>query len=81
MANKLAEQVVAIMANYLGPEARRFLERQVKHLASDVNMDNLNDEHMEKLCWWIFVSGKLIMKNEKAQEMADKVRGLIVVKG
>lgn len=71
--NQMAEKLVAEASRYLGPEARRFLERQTSHLEGGVTLDNIGPKDMEKFLWWINVSGKLIMDKEKVKELCAKL--------
>lgn len=79
MTNALAKRVLLITSNYLGPEARRFLDRQIRHVDKDLLLEDIKQDHIEKLAWWVFVSGKLIMQDEKAKKMSDEVRSLLSV--
>jgi|GEM_PF-435786 len=69
----LAEEITAVAARYLGPEARRFLERQALHLDGGVTLETMKDNDVGKFAWWVGVSAKLIMDKEKARELSLKI--------
>ncbi len=71
-----AEQVIQVASRYLGPEAKRFLERQAGHLENGATLENLRPEDVEKLAWWVNVSAKLIMDKEKAKELSIKISSI-----
>ena len=71
----LGDRVVAVSSRYLGPEAKRFLERQCKHL-SGVSLDSLDPRALPDLAWWVGVSGKLVMSEDKATELKQKLIAL-----
>jgi hypothetical protein len=74
--NALAETILAEASKFLGPEAKRFLERQAGHLEGAVTLDNIGAKDMEKFIWWINVSGKLIMDKDKVRELCAKLNDI-----
>jgi hypothetical protein len=72
----LSEQVLQISVNYLGPAARKFLERQTNSHMDGLVFDNIKPEHLPQLSWWIHASSKLVIDSVRAKEFADKVAAL-----
>lgn len=71
----LYDDVVEVAKPYLGPAAERFVRRQITgHL--DTEEAQLAAHHLEELARWCYVSGKLIMAEDEAQEFSNKVKGL-----
>ena len=71
----LCDDVINVAKTYMGPAADRFVSRQVsQHL--DITVETLSNQHLPELAKWIFISGKLLMDEAKAQEFSDKVKGL-----
>jgi hypothetical protein len=73
---KLSEDIINVASRYLGPEAKRFLERQATHLENGVTLETLTPKDVEKLAWWTNVSAKLIMDKEHAKELSMKIAAL-----
>lgn len=69
----LEEDVVKIARLYLGPAAERFVNRQITgHLnktASDLTVGDIDE-----LAKWCYVSGRLVMPEERAKEFGEAVR-------
>jgi hypothetical protein len=72
----LSEQVLQISVSYLGPAARKFLERQTASHMDGLVFDDLKPGHLPQLSWWIHASAKLVIDSVKAKEFADKVAAL-----
>lgn len=72
----LSEEIVTVASRYLGPEARRFMERQALHLEGGVTFDAMGDNELDKFAWWVGISAKLIMDKEKAKELSFKIAEL-----
>lgn len=69
------DDVVNLGKGYLGPAAKKFVDRQISgHL--DVDASQLATNHMEELAKWCYTSGKLLMDDAKAQEFSNKVKAL-----
>lgn len=74
--SQLSEQVLAISVNYLGPAAKKFLERQTASHMDGLAFDDIKPEHLPQLSWWIHASSKLVIDSIRAKEFADKVVAL-----
>jgi hypothetical protein len=71
----LYNDVVELAKPYLGPAAERFIGRQISgHL--NIEESQLAAQHLEELARWCYVSGKLIMGEDEAQEFSNKVKAL-----
>ena len=71
----LYDEVVAVAKPYLGPAAERFVRRQITgHL--DIEETQLAAHNLEELARWCYISGKLIMADDQAQEFGNKVKAL-----
>jgi hypothetical protein len=63
----LYKSVVDVVTPYLGLGAQKFVERQVKaHIG--IQPDELEVKHLDELAKWCFISGKLILQDNKAAE-------------
>jgi hypothetical protein len=72
-AVSLYDDVVKIAKLYLGPAAERFVTRQVSsHLNKAVT--ELTTGDLEELAKWCFVSGRLVMPEERAKQFGEEVR-------
>ena len=76
MMSVLSDQVLSISLQYLGPAARKFLERQTVSHMQGLKFEDLAPAHLPQLAWWIHASAKLVIDYEKAREFADKVASL-----
>jgi hypothetical protein len=74
--SQLSEQILAISVNYLGPAAKKFLERQTASHMNGLAFDDINMGHLPQLSWWIHASSKLVIDSVRAKEFADKVADL-----
>jgi len=69
----LYDDVVKIAKLYLGPAAERFVTRQVSsHLNKAVTELTAGD--LEELAKWCFVSGRLVMPEERAKQFGEEVK-------
>lgn len=72
-AVSLYDDVVKIAKLYLGPAAERFVTRQVSsHLNKAVTELTAGD--LEELAKWCFVSGRLVMPEERAKQFGEEVK-------
>jgi hypothetical protein len=72
----LSDQVLQISISYLGPAARKFLERQTNSHMDGLAFDDIKPEHLPQLSWWIHASSKLVIDSVRAKEFADKVAAI-----
>ena len=71
----LYERVLAVARRYLGRRAERFIGRQCwGHLRIDPQM--LEDEHLDELARWCYMSGMLVMDRGEAHEFSQKIKAL-----
>ncbi|MBT4511431.1 MAG: hypothetical protein HOC20_04375 [Chloroflexi bacterium] len=71
----LYDDVVNLGKTYMGPAAKKFVDRQISgHL--DVEASKLAASHMAELAKWCYTSGKMLMDDAKAQEFSNKVKAL-----
>ena len=71
----LYDEVVEVAKPYLGPAAERFVSRQIAgHL--NIEENQLAVHNLEELARWCYVSGKLVMTEDEAQEFSSKVKNL-----
>ena len=72
----LHDDVVGVAKLYLGPAAERFVNRQVTgHLNKAVSSE-LTASDLEELAKWCWLSGRLVMPEERAKEFGERVRKL-----
>lgn len=70
------DDVIEIAKRYMGPAAERFVNRQITgHLNKAVSSE-LAAGDLEELAKWCFVSGRLVMSEERAKEFGERVRKL-----
>ena len=73
----LYDDVVDLAKTYMGPAAKKFVDRQISgHLDGVSDGSQLTPSHLDELAKWCYTSGKLLMDDAKAQEMSDKVKTL-----
>ena len=71
----LYDDVINVAKPFLGPATERFVNRQINgHL--DIETYQLTSQHLEELARWCYVSGKLVISDEKAKGLSDKVKSL-----
>jgi hypothetical protein len=71
--NTLAEKVLGITVEYIGPAAERFLDRQTKSHLAGLNFTDLEKGNLAELAKWVKVSASLLIDNSRAQELAEKI--------
>jgi len=72
----LSDQVLQISVNYLGPAAKKFLERQTISHMDGLKFEDIAPKHIPQLSWWVHASSKLVIDAGKAKEFADKISSL-----
>lgn len=71
----LYERVLVVARRYLDKSAERFINRQCRgHLRIEPN--TLDNEHLDELARWCYMSGMLIMDQVQAQEFSQKIKAL-----
>jgi hypothetical protein len=71
----LYDDVIEVVKPYMGPASERFVSRQITgHLS--IEESQLTRKHLEELAKWCYVSGKLIISEDRARELSDKVKAL-----
>lgn len=68
----VSERALVIATNYLGPAAKRFLERQCK-LHLNVEFDNINRTNLPDLAKWVKTSATFITDAEKAERLGNEI--------
>lgn len=69
----LSKRILELASRYLGPEAKRFLDRQAANLEPDLTLDTLKESHLEQFSWWVHMSAKAVMEREMARELAEQI--------
>jgi hypothetical protein len=77
----VSEQVLQVSLNYLGPAARKFLERQTTSHMEGLRFDDISSEHLPQLSWWIHASSKLVIDSARAKEFSDRVAAIGKISG
>ena len=72
----LYDDVVGLTKTYMGPAAKKFVDRQISGHLDIRDGSQLTPSHIEELAKWCYTSGKLLMDETKAQELSDKVKAL-----
>ena len=73
----LYDDVVNLAKEYMGPAAKKFVDRQISgHLDGVSDGSQLTKAHLGELAKWFYTSGKLLMDDAKAQELSNKVKAL-----
>ena len=68
----LRDDVVKVAKLYLGPAAERFVDRQISgHL--NMTASELSAADLVELARWCYVSGRLVMPEERAKEFGEAV--------
>lgn len=71
----LYDDVVGLAKTYMGPAAKKFVDRQISgHLDGVSDGSELAKNHLDELSKWCYTSGKLLMDDAKAQEFSNKVK-------
>ena len=74
MPSMFYEKVLRICEKYLTTGAKRFLDRQITyHLKKDP--DSLSPADKAELAKWCKTSGKLLLGEEKAEQLAREILG------
>lgn len=69
----LHDDVIKVAKLYLGPAAERFVNRQISgHLNKTAS--ELIATDLEDLARWCYVSGRLVMPEERAKEFGEAVK-------
>ena len=71
--NALAEKILGITVEYVGPAAERFLDRQTKSHLNGLNFADLEQKHLPELSRWIVVSASLLIDKTRAEELSNKI--------
>ena len=72
----LYDDVVGLARIYIGPAAKKFVDRQISGHLDIGDGSQLTPSHLEELAKWCFTSEKLLMDEARAQELSDKVKAL-----
>ena len=72
----LYDDVVGLAKTYMGPAAKKFVDRQISGHLDIGDGSQLAASHLDELAKWCFTSGKLLMDEAKAQDFSDKVKAL-----
>ncbi len=71
----LYDDVVKIAKDYIGPAGQKFTDRQISsHLG--LSPSAISNKNMEELAKWCFISGKMLIGDDKAKEFSEKVKAL-----
>jgi len=71
----LCDSAIDAAKPFMGPAAEKFMNRQIKlHLG--IEPAELTADKLEELATWCVSSGKLVMGEDKAKELAQKVKAL-----
>ena len=76
MMNDLSQKILSLSINYLGPAAKIFLERQTKMHMNGLSLEALDKKHLPELSHWVNISAGLIIDQEKAKDLANKISQL-----
>ncbi len=69
----LSDKIIAESTNYLGPAAKKFLERQTTTHMGGLNFDDIQSAHLPDLASWIAISGRLVIDDALAKELSAKI--------
>lgn len=73
--NSLAQSIVKVVSNYLGPAAEKFVNRQATfHLGQGVTLASLSESNLPELFKWIEISAKLLIDEDKVAQMMDQLK-------
>lgn len=71
----LYEEVVDLARNYMGPAAKKFVDRQIKaHL--EIEGAELTYADIDELAEWCYTSSKLLMNDYKAREFSHAIKSI-----
>ncbi len=68
MAETMYNEAIKIASDYLGPAAKRFVDRQITAHLQKPNPEDLNAEDMPKFIEWIRISLSLLTEDQKVIE-------------
>jgi hypothetical protein len=71
--NILAEKVLKVTVEFIGPASLRFLERQTVTHLNNLAFAALERKHIPDLLKWIKISGGLLIGEAKAAELCKKI--------
>jgi len=74
--SETAKKVLEIAVEYLGPAAAKFLNRQTESHMDNLPFRLIDSANIEKLSFWIGVSGKLVLDKDRAEEFKNRVKAL-----
>lgn len=69
----LYDETVKVAKLYLGPAADRFMTRQVTGHLNKTGPELVAGD-LEELAKWCYVSGRLVMPDERAKEFSEAVK-------
>jgi len=71
----LYEEVVDLARNYMGPAAKKFVDRQIRvHL--EIDGTELTFSDLDELAEWCYTSSKLLMNDYKAREFSNSIKSI-----
>ncbi len=71
----LYDEVVDLARTYMGPAAKKFIDRQIRaHL--EIEGAELTFSDIDELAEWCYTSSKFLMNEYKAQEFSSAVRSI-----
>ena len=73
-AVSLYKQVVTAVQPFMGRQAEQFVRRQCSHI--NVTPENLTKKDLEPLASWMSNSARLVIANDKAQQLYELVLDL-----
>jgi hypothetical protein len=74
--SQLSQQIETIATQYLGPAARKFLERQTITHMNGLSFDSIAQGHLAELAKWVEISAGLVIDKASAAELAGKIKTL-----
>jgi hypothetical protein len=74
----ISDRILVVAEEYLGPGAKRFMERQAGHIEG-VTFENLQPENVEEFAEWVGVSSKLLLDEKRAEEFSQKIKAILSV--
>jgi hypothetical protein len=72
----LSDKILALATLYLGPAAKVFLERQTRSHMNGLAYADLKKENLPEFSKWVFISASLLIEQDKARELSEKILGL-----
>ncbi|MDD1729482.1 MAG: hypothetical protein LUQ50_10480 [Methanospirillum sp.] len=71
-----SDAVLETATEYLGPAAITLLERQTKFHMQGLSFQDLQSSHCTELAKWVGIASAMFIEQDKAEELADKIRNL-----